>query len=1547
VGGKDTAVPDAGGDESEEIAVPCEGEAPPCPSEGLCKDKVGPAVCNAETLKWTCDFTKVEGAVPNEDGLTLKDDAACDGKDGDCDGVADDDENFSKALPVEEACGTANPGLNGVKASAGQGVCLVGKAAITWVCKKGPDDKYGFQCDFSKVLDFVPDERFDPNPEVLGKWCDSKDNDCDGEVDEPDYFKNNAGFSQTELDAMEFSSSCPQFTGLCEVSVAEGEPQEYWEVTSGVAFECNVGIFECTTDTIGPTYEEKDETRCDGLDNDCDGTVDEMPIGAILNSPCLHKGVCEGRAEAYCQTDEEAKTGTWLCVYEDELLADPAFLPEDSEAVEACIAASLAGCDAETRCDGLDNDCDGATDEGLAWPQECYQWTDEAGVAVHDCANPLCKEYLAECLQGEGEPKTLPFDNCPIVEQVEGTKGVAPVLDGEGYPILPGVCERDIALHEELFANTPAHLSCVLDATTQKKMWKCNLDDVPDFVAEEKVDAAAGKTYCDALDNDCDGAVDAHFSEGGKPTPIAVNTQSLLPQTGCRYLGECSKSGDVVAYCNKEGKTPGQWTCVYKGEDIEVPNDSYDWYEQLCKNGPDSPNCIWKESKCDGKDNDCDGSIDEQLDGLKTELATACQNQAKGVCVEELLNTVCGKDPKGNKMYLCDKSGIGTWKPEEKEPEHCDGLDNDCDGTSDENITVVLPQDHQKYKTKCLYQGACANKAYAECNKLNPVPNSANWVCKYPESFDAETYFDGLNYKEIVCDGYDNDCDGLTDEDLNTDFGIGAGEENPKVQSGCSFLGPCKLFMEWGCAKNEQDGTYQWTCDAPQYKNWGKTSEKIDDPPQNGCDGEDNDCDGQTDDPEDLWATGADGANCKSKGVCAQGGVVAACVTPQDGGNPYWLCNYKGVGGFDLNNPDHEVLCDGKDNDCDGQVDENLEQEETWKITGACDMKGVCNTPLLKANCSGAGGWVCQYGLVPDYNEDEKTNKICDGKDNDCDGKIDWLACEVCEPCATPEYCTTGFCFSEPKEVGQDKFCSQPGNCVYQDSVTNECKKVAMNTKVCLTSKQPFSCGGGGLWWMLDACDAATPICHDGTCKVCIPGKLKCQGLNIFKCNATGVGWEAAGMKCAEGQICIGEGKCVSNDPIKVNSKTIAKSGLANINPKVARRVGGGFIVVFHSDTASGGTITDVVARVYNASLVAEGTDYIINQSGIAGNQEHPDLVAIPRPEGGFVVTWDDSKATGDASGFGIMAQLVSDSGMVVGLPVLVNQTTQDQQKASSVAALYDGSVAVTWEHQVAGAGGQNSPDIYARLFKIVKKEAGEVLEPIGNEKLVNSVLTSQQQYPDIAALDPWKHGAMYGSGFVAAFTSNNQVEGLDVFFRMYSSSLTEVGNEVQANVYVASSQKYPAAAGLVSTKAGGFVVAWESYSQDSFGLGVYMNVFDSQAIPGDANDVPVNTLCLAGGQRDPDVAVTDSNTIVAVWETESAGSLGDSDADAIAAKLFNADTTPVTPDEFLVNKDTAGKQLNPAVTCTGGQAYVVVWVTIIELNPLTYDVYARMFAAP
>lgn len=102
--------------------------------------------------------------------------------------------------------------------------------------------------------------------------------------------------------------------------------------------------------------------------------------------------------------------------------------------------------------------------------------------------------------------------------------------------------------------------------------------------------------------------------------------------------------------------------------------------------------------------------------------------------------------------------------------------------------------------------------------------------------------------------------------------------------------------------------------------------------------------------------------------------------------------------------PEDEV-CDGRDNNCDGRVDD-LPEYRHYHSKNDCKQEGICSGTPLKCV---SGEWTCMY--PPDVGEE-----ICDALDNDCNGIVDDL----------PEADQHEFCYTGPEGTALTGACS-PG----------------------------------------------------------------------------------------------------------------------------------------------------------------------------------------------------------------------------------------------------------------------------------------------------------------------------------------------------------------------------------------------------------------------------------------------------------------------------------------------------------------------------------------
>lgn len=178
-------------------------------------------------------------------------------------------------------------------------------------------------------------------------------------------------------------------------------------------------------------------------------------------------------------------------------------------------------------------------------------------------------------------------------------------------------------------------------------------------------------------------------------------------------------------------------------------------------------------------------------------------------------------------------------------PEICDGVDNDKNGSIDDK-TVECP-------TACNTKGVCAEVKQTCAGK-------SGWKCEYTSPALEKD-------KETLCDGLDNDCDGLVDEELvgcfETCDGIdndknGSIDDNPKDPPTCpKVLGVCATGVTATCA-----GAAGWRC---AYTSSDYEAE------ESKCDGLDNDCDGLVDE-------GCGCATGRSKMYVVQRGTTGAIV---------------------------------------------------------------------------------------------------------------------------------------------------------------------------------------------------------------------------------------------------------------------------------------------------------------------------------------------------------------------------------------------------------------------------------------------------------------------------------------------------------------------------------------------------------------------------------------------------------------------------------------------------------------------------------------------
>jgi hypothetical protein len=251
----------------------------------------------------------------------------------------------------------------------------------------------------------------------------------------------------------------------------------------------------------------------------------------------------------------------------------------------------------------------------------------------------------------------------------------------------------------------------------------------------------------------------------------------------------------------------------------------------------------------------------------------------------------------------------------------------------------------------------------------------------------------------------------------------------------------------------------------------------------------------------------------------------------------------------------------------------------------------------------------------------------------------------------------------------------------------------------------------------------------------------------------------------------------------------------------------------------------------------------------------------------------------------------------------VVNTTQDSTQRDPHVAVDSTGAYIVVWKSVNQVAPGSKG-DIYFQRFNSSDS-------PVGSETLVNTVTAGDQTKPVVA---------MAGNGdFVVAWASfTNLDSAYDIKAKLYKSGVP-VGPEFFVNTYRPFTQTNPSVA---MTRAGSFVIVWDSWFQDGSDRGVYCQRFDANGSPlGSEFLVNVTT---AYSQARPAVRYFGDGRFIVVWESWKQDAPAESGY-GVFARVFNADGSAATG-EFQVNTYTSDYQWYADVETFDDNGFAIVW---------------------
>ncbi|MBN2800899.1 MAG: hypothetical protein JXX28_17310 [Deltaproteobacteria bacterium] len=427
-------------------------------------------------------------------------------------------------------------------------------------------------------------------------------------------------------------------------------------------------------DDLDPSAHPEALEICDGVDNDCDGTVDVGALdaprwyvdgdgdgwgdGASYSDACVAPAATVARSGDCDDARPEVHPGAPEvdCADPTDYNCDGSvgYVDADGDGHAACEECDDTQADthpgAPERCDGADNDCDGRVDVDAIDADTWFADLDRDGhagsvITVDACEAPA--GYLEEA------------DDCDDLD-ASTYPGAEELCDGADNDCDGGV---DLGAVDaptwyadadgDLFGDPDvATVACLAPAGAVADQGDC--DDAAPAVHP------GAPERCDGADDDCDGVVDEQPVDG----------RVWFPDGDGDGFGV---SADAVMACAAPQGMAGQPGDCDDGEGARFPGNP---------------------EVCDTLDNDCDGAVDEDASDAPLWYRDLDRDGAAGDLVAE---RACVSPGPTGWMLVADDCDDLDQAVHLGADERCNGYDDDCDARIDEPDAVDASgwyQDH-------------------------------------------------------------------------------------------------------------------------------------------------------------------------------------------------------------------------------------------------------------------------------------------------------------------------------------------------------------------------------------------------------------------------------------------------------------------------------------------------------------------------------------------------------------------------------------------------------------------------------------------------------------------------------------------------------------------------------------------------------------------------------------------------------------------------------------------------------------------------------------